>query len=75
MSKLKLLVAQCDKERIYFDFDGRIYECNPTFNRYLPTDKYVYEEYVCRPLLLCPPEYVSIGIYAPEDDFTYEVIE
>lgn len=75
MSKIKLFVALCGNERVYFDADGRIYEVNLLVNRYLPTSKFVYEEYVCIPLLLLCPEYLPTGIYAPEDDFTYEIIE
>lgn len=75
MKLQKLFVATYDgNERVYFDADGRIYEFNLYCNGYTPTTDFVYEQFVCRPILIQAPVYVPVRTYAPEMDFSYEII-
>ncbi len=74
MSKVKLFVAHCDKKTIHFDNDGRLYELNLNTNTYLPTGKYVFDEYYAKPLFLKETAYYNTGLYNVADDITYEIV-
>ena len=72
--KIKLFSALCGKETIYFDDDGKVYALNAVTNTYLPNGKVLYYDYFMLPLYVLAPGYYNTGLFAPEDDFTYEVI-
>ncbi len=69
---LKLLVGIVGGIKIYFDFDGRLYEKHPILSHYNPTSKFVYEEYGYRDMRMQYPEFVHVG-YCSADYITYDI--
>lgn len=67
MTFMTLLRAVVDKQIVYFDGAGMLYEKYPTRSHYMPTGRFIYYEYYERPLYMLEP---CIGLVGAEE---YEV--